>query len=74
MKKASYGIKCSRCKQSGHNKSTCPLPPHSPPESETQASQVPPSHPQAQVETQTSQPQVSQTQATKPQDTQAQAS
>lgn len=72
MKRASYGIKCSRCKQSGHNKSRCPLPPLPPPESETQASQVPPSQPQAQVETQTSQPQVSQTQATHPQATQSQ--
>jgi hypothetical protein len=74
MKRASYGIKCSRCKQSGHNKSTCPLPPPPPPppESETQASQVPPSQPQAQVETQTNQAQVSQTQASQPQATQSQ--
>ncbi|KEH39178.1 hypothetical protein MTR_2g090645 [Medicago truncatula] len=26
MKRATYGIKCSSCKQTGHNKSTCPLP------------------------------------------------
>jgi len=26
MKRAKWGIKCSRCKQSGHNKSTCKLP------------------------------------------------
>jgi len=52
MKRASYGIKCSRCKESRHNKSTCPLPPPPPPppESETQT------HTQAQVEIQTSQP------------------
>jgi len=38
MKRATYGIKCSRCKQTGHNKSTCTLPPPPPPpESETQA-------------------------------------
>jgi len=29
MKRAKWGIKCSRCKQSGHNKSTCKLPPAS---------------------------------------------
>jgi hypothetical protein len=27
MRRARYGIKCSRCKESGHNKSTCKLPP-----------------------------------------------
>lgn len=27
MKRARWGMKCSRCKQSGHNKSTCKLPP-----------------------------------------------
>jgi len=27
MKRDTYGIKCSRCKQIGHNKSTCPPPP-----------------------------------------------
>jgi len=26
MKRASYGTKCSRCKQPGHNKATCKLP------------------------------------------------
>jgi len=26
MKRAKWGIKCSRCKHSGHNKSTCKLP------------------------------------------------
>jgi len=43
MKRATYGIKCSRCKQIGHNKSTCTLPPTPtpPPESETQATTKP---------------------------------
>jgi len=27
MKRASYGTKCSRCHQPGHNKATCKLPP-----------------------------------------------
>jgi hypothetical protein len=27
MKRARWGMKCSRCKQSGHNKATCKLPP-----------------------------------------------
>jgi hypothetical protein len=27
LKRARWGIRCSRCKQSGHNKSTCKLPP-----------------------------------------------
>ena len=31
MRGATYGIKCSRCKQLGHNKSTCKLPPPPPP-------------------------------------------
>jgi len=31
MKRATYGIKCSRCKRTGHNKSTFPLPPPPPP-------------------------------------------
>jgi len=31
LKKARWGIKCSICKQSGHNKSTCKLPPPLPP-------------------------------------------
>jgi hypothetical protein len=31
MRRATYGIKCSRCKQLGHNKSTCKLPPPPPP-------------------------------------------
>lgn len=31
MKKARNGIKCCRCKQFGHNKSTCKLPPPPPP-------------------------------------------
>jgi hypothetical protein len=30
MKRASYGTKCSRCKQPGHNKATCKLPPPPP--------------------------------------------
>jgi len=78
MKRASYGIKCSRCKQFGHNKSRCPLPPPPPLESKPQA-QVKTQYteyidlqPPAQIETQTIQPQVSQTQATQPQATQSQ--
>jgi len=31
MRRARWGIKCSRCKKSGHNKSTCKLPPPPPP-------------------------------------------
>jgi hypothetical protein len=27
MRRARWGLKCSRCKQSGHNKATCKLPP-----------------------------------------------
>lgn len=38
MKRARYGIKCSRCKSVGHNKSTCKLPP---PPAETQATDNP---------------------------------
>jgi hypothetical protein len=46
LKRAKYGMKCSRCKAEGHNKSTCKLPPP-PPEPGTQppASQVPTSQP-----------------------------
>jgi hypothetical protein len=40
MKRAEWGIKCSRCKQSGHNKSTCKLPPP-PPASEGTTGQNP---------------------------------
>jgi len=54
MKRASYGIKCSRCKQTRHNKSTCPLPPPPTP-SETQAT--------SQTQAQSSQPQAQQSQA-----------
>jgi hypothetical protein len=35
MRRAKYGIKCSRCKQLGHNKSTCKLPPPPPPPTES---------------------------------------
>ncbi|KEH38128.1 hypothetical protein MTR_2g461790 [Medicago truncatula] len=40
MKRAKWGIKCSRCKHSGHNKSTCKLPPP-PPTSEGTTGQNP---------------------------------
>jgi hypothetical protein len=40
MKRAKWGIKCSRCKQSGHNKSTCKLP-APPPASEGTTGQNP---------------------------------
>jgi len=46
MRRARWGNKCSRCKESGHNKSTCKLPPPPPTEGEstqtvnTQASQA----------------------------------
>jgi hypothetical protein len=71
LKRARYGMKCSRCKAEGHNKSTCKLPP--PPEpaqpSATQASAT-----QASA-TQPSATQVSETQAsaTQPSATQASA-
>lgn len=48
LKKAKYGMKCSRCKAEGHNKSTCKLPPPPPqPEPGTQppATQFPTSQP-----------------------------
>jgi len=41
MKRARYGIKCSRCKAVGHNKSTCKLPP---PPAENQATNNPSSN------------------------------
>jgi len=41
MRRARWGIKCSRCKESGHNKSTCKLPPPPPPPTEaTQGAQA----------------------------------
>jgi hypothetical protein len=61
MKRASYGIKCSRCKQTRHNKSTCPLPPPPPPPptDQTQSSHPPSSQAnttQPQTHSQSSQP------------------
>jgi len=72
MKRATCGIKCSRCKQTGHNKSTCPLPPppttQPAPSSQAQASSQPAPSSHAQASSQaapTSQatPQPSKTQA-----------
>lgn len=31
MRRETYGIKCSMCKNGGHNKATCKLPPPPPP-------------------------------------------
>jgi hypothetical protein len=52
LKRARYGMKCSRCKAEGHNKSTCKLPPPplelaQPPVTQPTSSQTPTSQPQA---------------------------
>jgi len=44
LKRAKYGMKCSRCKTEGHNKSTCKLPPPPPPASQVPTSQPTSSH------------------------------
>jgi len=48
LKRARWGMKCSRCKQSGHNKSTCKLPPppvsSAPATSSVQPPQPPPAY------------------------------
>jgi len=36
LKRAKNGVKCSRCKEKGHNKSTCKLPPPPPPATATE--------------------------------------
>jgi len=57
LRRARWGLKCSRCKQSGHNKSTCKLPPPPPPPESSQpaTAQAPTSQP-ASSQAATSQP------------------
>lgn len=62
LKRARYGMKCSRCKAEGHNKSTCKLPP--PPEAKPHATQPTAS------QTPASQPHATQASATQPSATQ----
>ncbi|RHN65625.1 putative transcription factor interactor and regulator CCHC(Zn) family [Medicago truncatula] len=56
LRRARWGIKCSRCKQSGHNKSTCKLPlPPPPPPSENSSNPTSTQGPSAPLTTQTPQ-------------------
>ena len=67
LRRARWGLKCSRCKQSGHNKSTCKLPPPPPPPESSQpaTAQAPTSQP-ASSQAATSQPATTQAATAQP--------